>query len=156
MYRSCWDILNSSISTINGITKSSLKQPPFLLCGSCFWCASYINMRGTIEKCPACMDGKVESIPILDQEVCVFSYDAIRGVTLEFITNRWPANSRLVICYYVYSILLLLFFRIILLITLTILFPRLNIPLLENSELKYDCILLLYIGRYYFLMFRYL
>ena len=33
------------------------------------------------------MDGKVESMPISDKEVCVFSYDAIRGVTLEFITN---------------------------------------------------------------------
>ena len=76
----------------------------------------------------------LESMPISDNELYVFSYDIIRGVTLEFITNRW---LNLVVCYYVYSILLLLFFRIILLITLTILFPRLNIPLLENSELKY-------------------
>jgi hypothetical protein len=41
-----------------------------------------------IEKCPACIHGKVESMPISDKEVYVFSYDVIRGVTLEFITNR--------------------------------------------------------------------
>ncbi len=39
--------------------------------------------------------------------------------------------------YYVYSTLLLVFFRIIFLITLIILFVRLNILLLQNSELKY-------------------
>lgn len=45
-------------------------------------------MRGTIEKCPACTDGKVESMPKSENEAYTFHYDAIRGVTLEFITNR--------------------------------------------------------------------
>jgi hypothetical protein len=82
-------------------------------------------------------------MPISDNEAYTFHFDAIRGVTLVFITNRWPANSRLLVFYYVYTTLLLLIFRIIHLITLIILFLRLNIPLLENSELKNDCILLL-------------
>ena len=44
--------------------KLTFKQPHFLLCSSCFWCASYLNFRGTVEVCPSCMNGKVESMPI--------------------------------------------------------------------------------------------
>ena len=47
----------------NGI-KSTFEQPHFLLCGSCYWCASYLSLRGTVEICPSCMNGKVESMPI--------------------------------------------------------------------------------------------
>jgi hypothetical protein len=47
----------------NGI-KSTFEQPYFLLCGSCYWCASYLNLRGRVETCPSCMNGKVESMPI--------------------------------------------------------------------------------------------
>jgi hypothetical protein len=44
--------------------KLTFRQPYFLLCGSCYWCASYLNLRGTVETCPSCMNGKVESMPI--------------------------------------------------------------------------------------------
>jgi len=64
------------------------KQIHFLLCGSCFWCASYIDLRNTVEKCPSCMNGKVESMPLSDKEIYTFRYDAIRGVTFAFKSNR--------------------------------------------------------------------
>jgi len=38
----------------NGI-KSTFKQPHFLLCGSCYWCASYLSLHGTVEICPSCL-----------------------------------------------------------------------------------------------------
>jgi hypothetical protein len=69
----------------NGI-KSTFEQPHFLLCGSCYWCASYFSLRGTVEICPSCMNGKVESMPISDNEIYTFHYSATRGVTLEFRT----------------------------------------------------------------------
>ena len=70
----------------NGI-KSTFEQPHFLLCGSCYWCASYLSLRGTVEICPSCMNDKVESMPLSDKEIYTFRYDAIRGVTLEFRTK---------------------------------------------------------------------
>jgi hypothetical protein len=68
--------------------KLTFKQPHFLLCSSCFWCASYLNFRGTVEVCPSCVNGKVESMPLSDKEIYTFRYDAIRGVTLAFKSNR--------------------------------------------------------------------
>jgi hypothetical protein len=42
----------------------------FLICNWCFWCASHLNMRNVITKCPACdNDGMLNSIPISDKEV---------------------------------------------------------------------------------------
>jgi hypothetical protein len=52
----------------NGM-KLTFEQPHFLLCGSCYWCASYLNLRGRVETCPSCMNGKVESLPISDNEI---------------------------------------------------------------------------------------
>jgi hypothetical protein len=57
----------------------------FLICRSCFWCASYFNnMHRSVERCPSCNDAKVESMPITFDETYKFDYDAGRGVTLEF------------------------------------------------------------------------
>jgi len=86
---SCCQIrTKSSIRTEerNGM-KLTFKQPHFLLCNSCLWCASDLNLRGTVEICPSCMNGKVESMPISDNEIYTFRYNAIRGVTLEFRTK---------------------------------------------------------------------
>jgi len=68
--------------------KLTFEQPHFLLCGSCYWCASYLNLRGRVETCPSCMNGKVESMPLSDKEIYTFRYDAIRGVTFAFKSNR--------------------------------------------------------------------
>ena len=59
----------------------------FLLCESCFWCASCINLSFNVEKCPLCINGNVESMPLSDKEIYRFSYDSVRGVTLEFGRN---------------------------------------------------------------------
>ena len=52
----------------------------FLLCKSCFWCAS----RPFDYVCPSCMKAELESMPISLHETYKFDYDASRGVTLEF------------------------------------------------------------------------
>jgi len=63
------------------------KEAHFLLCGSCFWCASFLELRFTIDICPSCKSGKVESMPLSDKEIYTFDYDPTRGVTLAFSSN---------------------------------------------------------------------
>jgi hypothetical protein len=70
------------------------EMPPkvdFLICQSCFWCASYISppiyrrmTEETIAKCPSCIRGNVESLPIAQNEKYRFEYDTKRGVSMEF------------------------------------------------------------------------
>jgi hypothetical protein len=83
----CGIITNGSIRTEEwNEMKLTFEQPHFLLCGSCYWCASYLSLRGTVEICPSCKNGIVESMPISDNEIYTFHYNATRGVTLEFRT----------------------------------------------------------------------
>ena len=55
--------------------KELCKQIHFLLCESCFWCASYISSKSvSIAKCPRCYSNKIEWMPIarvdLDKLTC--------------------------------------------------------------------------------------
>jgi hypothetical protein len=57
----------------------------FLICKSCFWCASYLNMSNMISKCPMCannVDGLLDSIPISDKELYRIDCNRKRGITL--------------------------------------------------------------------------
>ena len=60
----------------------------FLICRSCFWCASYINKMGSVLACPSCKDVKIESMPISFDETYRLDYDTKRGITLEFARTR--------------------------------------------------------------------
>lgn len=50
----------------------------FAICNSCFWCASYISTNTddtsyyTPAKCPGCLKGSIESIPVAKNEGHVF------------------------------------------------------------------------------------
>lgn len=75
----------------------------FMICESCFWCASsYAFLDGEhgipksmlhdtvitrYARCPACRAEKksVESLPISSDESYKFDYDPTRGVILEFL-----------------------------------------------------------------------
>jgi hypothetical protein len=58
----------------------------FLLCESCFWCASYLNMGGLtpVDKCPLCHDNRIEWMTISHDEIYQLGYNSTSGVTLEF------------------------------------------------------------------------
>ena len=63
----------------------------FVLCESCFWCASQSSNSNTynrITKCPSSRSNQIESMPISQNELYDFSYDPIRGVTLVFSKSR--------------------------------------------------------------------
>src|SRR5712691_11919994 len=62
------------------------KKIDFLLCNSCFWCASYLNLRssfGVIE-CPSCKENTIERMPLSANDVYLFDYNRVTGVILEF------------------------------------------------------------------------
>jgi hypothetical protein len=57
----------------------------FLICDSCFWCASYIRRDASIIKCPSC-NCIIESIPISRDQNSKLGEDSTR-VTTEFFCN---------------------------------------------------------------------
>jgi hypothetical protein len=82
-------------SEIDHNGSSSGKQIDFLLCHSCFWCASSLSSHmlrtaaaakgsASLAKCPSCVEGNIESIPVSENEEYKFDYDIKRGVTMEF------------------------------------------------------------------------
>ena len=45
--------------------KENSRQIHFLLCESCFWCASYLSSKSvSIAKCPSCHSNKMKWMPI--------------------------------------------------------------------------------------------
>jgi hypothetical protein len=86
------------------------KQIHFLICESCFWCASLLgsnnydndnndaivgsttnnNYNIITKHCPSCSNNRVESIPISYDEAYKLDYNPRRGVTLEFSTVHHP------------------------------------------------------------------
>jgi hypothetical protein len=51
--------------TYHGIPYSSDKRIEFLLCQSCFWCASYFNFDElSIISCPLCHSDHIEQLPV--------------------------------------------------------------------------------------------
>ena len=67
----------------------SISRRCFLICQTCFWCASYIDMMSNMDElpykaCPTCYN-RIESLPISYDERYHFEYTATRGVVLEFL-----------------------------------------------------------------------
>lgn len=69
----------------------------FLICKSCFWCASCLNRSNMISKCPVCannVDGLLDSTPISDKELYRIDCNRKRGITLEFASDDSKYYSR--------------------------------------------------------------
>jgi hypothetical protein len=57
----------------------------FVICGSCFWCASDLSGGSRIAKCHACNAAdKIECIPLAPKEKYTFGLDPKRGIVLDF------------------------------------------------------------------------
>jgi hypothetical protein len=61
----------------------------FMICQTCFWCASYINIMGDMDAlpykaCPTCNHTAIELLPLSNGEHYRFEYTTTRGVILEF------------------------------------------------------------------------
>jgi hypothetical protein len=68
----------------------SYNERNFLLCKSCFWCASFLSKYKILTACPTCMNFDLESMPLSFDETYTFGYDPLQGVSLGF----WNQNSK--------------------------------------------------------------
>jgi hypothetical protein len=69
------------------INRDKIKLPRqihFLLCSTCYWCASDIGSKSKFTKCPSCNSVEFESIPIAKNELYKFDCHPKKGMTLEF------------------------------------------------------------------------
>jgi hypothetical protein len=77
-------------------TTSEIKKIDFLLCNSCFWCASYLNLGSgfIVIQCPSCKETAIESMPISANDAYSFDYSPLTGVMLEFSNRKTPDSIR--------------------------------------------------------------
>jgi hypothetical protein len=72
--------------------KENLKQREtiFILCDTCFWCATYFGkfMLPAENRCPICLDTELSSFPILPDESFSFNHSQKRGVELKFQSKK--------------------------------------------------------------------
>ena len=80
--------------TRSKISNDADNRVNFLLCPSCYWCASLLPTQmlrtmaaskysASLAKCPSCVVGNIESVPVAENEEYKFDYDIKRGVTME-------------------------------------------------------------------------
>jgi|SRR4051794_26956669 predicted Zn-ribbon and HTH transcriptional regulator len=73
--------------------RSPSSSPPiFILCDSCYWCATYFDKTRIPRenRCPQCdaNNNELTSFPIMSNESFTFDYNEKRGVELEFKHRR--------------------------------------------------------------------
>ncbi|MDQ3976809.1 MAG: hypothetical protein M3264_09825 [Thermoproteota archaeon] len=56
----------------------------FVLCETCYWCATFFDKTKVKDKCPMCSVERLSSFPIMPDESFIFSYDSKHGVELDF------------------------------------------------------------------------
>ncbi len=60
----------------------------FLLCGSCFWCASCLDGNTTMLHCPSCGNDEMQSMPVSDYESYKLDHGYIDKMVSELWTNK--------------------------------------------------------------------
>lgn len=76
--------VHDSMTEFNGLTGIQ-----FLICPSCFWCASYTGLSSSksyerLTQCVVCKNDKIESIPIGSDESYKVNYNQAHGIELTF------------------------------------------------------------------------
>jgi len=90
--------------------RRNLKQIRFILCESCFWCASCLNLGIKVDQCPICNNHKVESMrvsgneldrsnlnPKKDEMLSQFETNDLKsyGLPWIFLTKKYVAGKNL-------------------------------------------------------------
>jgi hypothetical protein len=62
------------------------RETIFILCDTCFWCATYFGkfMLPAENRCPICMETELSSFPILPDQSFSFIHNQKHGVELNF------------------------------------------------------------------------
>ena len=84
---------NSRNNYFSGSETSDKRLLHFLICDSCFWCASYIRRGDFTIKCPSC-NCIVESMPISRGQNSKLGNDSTR-VTTELFCNSLDSIAHL-------------------------------------------------------------
>jgi hypothetical protein len=85
-------------SSIAKMRECSLSSPPiFVLCDSCYWCATYFDKTRIPRenKCPQCNanNNELTSFPIMPNESFTFIYNDKQGLELGFKPRLKGATS---------------------------------------------------------------
>jgi hypothetical protein len=86
-------------SSIAKMRECSLSSPPiFVLCDSCYWCATYFDKTRipADNNCPQCNanNNELTSFPVMSNESFTFDYNDKLRVELEFMSRRKDNKSR--------------------------------------------------------------
>jgi len=83
-------LINYDSPNLIAKTRDHIKPPSpiFILCDSCYWCATYFDKTRTpVDNiCLQCgaINNELTSFPIMSNEAFTFDYNDKRGVELEF------------------------------------------------------------------------
>ena len=69
------------------------RERQFLICNSCFWCASIVFIDNIMNLCPVCNNDRLERMPICDNESYTYNCDPKNGIVLYFSRVRTGNNK---------------------------------------------------------------
>ena len=74
--------------------KENSRQIHFLLCESCFWCASYLSSKSvSVAKCPICYSNKMEWMPIPKVDFVKLTYSPEEGDSNAYYCHYYTTQS---------------------------------------------------------------
>jgi hypothetical protein len=86
----------------NDINIQRSSQVYFVMCNSCYWCATYFNidklesiftpLSSSNPNCHLCDSHSVELMPISTDESFKIEYNPVRGVEIEFFKRNTPVT----------------------------------------------------------------
>ena len=82
-----------SSSAVNAKQEKHTDQIYFVICNSCYWCASYFSIDNVesssqVLRCRLCNAHNTELIPISSNESFKIDYNVTRGMEMEFYRNN--------------------------------------------------------------------
>jgi hypothetical protein len=85
--------LSSNIERANSKIVRPLDHIYFVICNSCYWCASYfgidkLDSSSQVLGCHVCNSHNTELIPISSNESFRIDYNVTRGMQMEFYRNN--------------------------------------------------------------------
>ena len=97
------DLLISTELSSNNTILQPIEKVYFVICNSCYWCASYFGIddleslsrsSSHVLVCPICSSHNTELMPIATDESFRIEYSLTRGMELEFYkTNKVVARQ---------------------------------------------------------------
>lgn len=82
--------------------RRNLNKIRFILCESCFWCASCLNLGVKVDRCPICDICKVESMQVSDNELYKSNRNPIKSRSTANFKLRWLNKIRIERRKYIY------------------------------------------------------